>query len=725
VQGVQALTSQRLQQLNSIIIDMAQYFNDSEIQMLACKAIQMIAQRDPTAGDYLGREGVCEAIIAATRKHHADKVVIKCGWCAVSSLSTCAPADILAVGGDNNKTRFCETGVSTVMVCALKEYSDLEDIESPIVQTAIQLADVESTRDALIQAGLCEAIIRYGASSRQHNLESAQAFCTLIQILAVNSSAAKQKLIDAGIFQSLADILQWRNRWPSLIIDICRALYKFVNGNNDYAVKMINAGFYSKLVPVLDKHINNAELTVAGCQVLQHFPTDWTKLVPYATADLHVTLTNIMKKHSGNTVVLTAALQTVYSVAIDYAASYGLFQGGMIDPVINVLTQNNDKPGLVSIGCLAFSQLVSSSADYDFKAKAHDGLCKLLPKVIRAHIDNSDVVVNACKAMCQLYAVNRAKLGSAGACEVVIKAMRVHINKESVTAAGCSAVGSLARFDDHNSSKLCDAGVYELLATVMQKYSDNVKVLSKACIAVAGLAYNVANTTKLVKANLHISVIEATTVHMKEAHLVSCGLNALIELFKNSTTDISTKLCSAGLFELLATIMQKQSDNAAVVTATFKAVESLARNVSNTTKLVKAGVHTGVIAAITVHMNDMNDSDLVRGGLNVLIKLFKYSTADIATELRNAGLCELLPRVIRACIDDEDVMFTACEAITVIASKDASNQVRLGDAGICEAIAQATERHMLECSMAVCGECGCVVVCSCCCTRCTERLTPT
>eukprot|EP00953_Heterococcus_sp_UTEX-ZZ885_P011409 6601-Heterococcus_DN1.PRE.4 len=102
-QGQQALTCQRLQQLNAIIIDMATYFNDSEIQTLACKAIHVIAQKNPQAGDYLGREGACEAVIAVIMKHDTVELVARCGWCAVLALTCCKAADILAVGDDNIK----------------------------------------------------------------------------------------------------------------------------------------------------------------------------------------------------------------------------------------------------------------------------------------------------------------------------------------------------------------------------------------------------------------------------------------------------------------------------------------------------------------------------------------------------------------------------------------------------------------------------------------------
>jgi hypothetical protein len=121
-QGVQAYASERVQKLKTIIIDMAEYFNDSEIQKSACKAIHMLAQKDTQAGDYLGREGVCEAIIAAMMKHSTDKDVICWGLLAVSSLPWCKQAHTPTVGADNS-TRLHHAGVCQMIATAMQNHS--------------------------------------------------------------------------------------------------------------------------------------------------------------------------------------------------------------------------------------------------------------------------------------------------------------------------------------------------------------------------------------------------------------------------------------------------------------------------------------------------------------------------------------------------------------------------------------------------------------------------
>jgi hypothetical protein len=102
MQGAYGPNSQRLQHLDATILDMAQHFNDSKVQELAIKAIHMISQKYRNVGDYLGREGACEAVIAAVLKHRANTSTVNWGLNAVLALAQCKPVHIHKVGDDNS-----------------------------------------------------------------------------------------------------------------------------------------------------------------------------------------------------------------------------------------------------------------------------------------------------------------------------------------------------------------------------------------------------------------------------------------------------------------------------------------------------------------------------------------------------------------------------------------------------------------------------------------------
>jgi hypothetical protein len=497
-QGRQALTCQRLQQLNSLIINMATHFNDSEIQKLACKAIHMIAQKDPQAGDYLGREGACEAVIAATMKHGTVVLVARWGWCAVSALTLCKAADILAVG-DDNITRLYEAGVCNRMVFAYKRYGHFYDIAPPIVQTAVRLVSMASSRDALIQAGLCEAILSYGASSRQYNVNFVQAVCTLAKVLAATSSTAKQMLIDAGILQDLVDMLQWWKRWPTLIRDICNTVYEFINGNSGNAQKLINTGIDRKLAYILNRHINDPEVAVAGCQLVQCLPSScWRSDVPC------VTIVNILKRHIGNTVVLIAALQAANSFA-----SFGadlrevMIRAGAVQTIGKAIEYHMFSADVLKYGCLLVFKLSDA------------GACKAVATIMQIHSNNTVVLIAACEAVIKLTEYNTTtavKLVQADVHNSVVSAITQHMRNKKLVECGCAVLASLATNSTAEiKTTMAKHDICEALTNAMRRHINNSAIVRDACIVVQHLALELDNRVKLRDADACAVVVAAVT----------------------------------------------------------------------------------------------------------------------------------------------------------------------------------------------------------------------
>jgi hypothetical protein len=268
---------------------MANNLNNSAVQELACKAICMIAQKDTNAGDYLGREGACKAVIAAISKHSTDKSIAKWSMSAVTALTQCKPVHAYEVADDNS----------------------------------IRLHD----------AGVCEAI---------------------------------------------------------------------------------------------------------------------------ATA---------LQKHSGDTAVLIAACIAIQALAHEYSTTVKLIDAGALTSVIDAISQHLDNVHVVGYGCLVLVGL-SSFIDNEMKTiMGNDGACELLPKVIRAHIRNSDIVHSACRAVEYLARDER-------------KRPIAFFPDDNNVELGDNKV---------NINKLKAAGVNSVLKSVRQVHSGNQQIMNSAQNALANL----------------------------------------------------------------------------------------------------------------------------------------------------------------------------------------------------------------------------------------------
>eukprot|EP00953_Heterococcus_sp_UTEX-ZZ885_P009002 5338-Heterococcus_DN1.PRE.1 len=209
-----------LQQLNTIIIDMAQYFDNIELQISACKAIHVIAQHHGNADNHIGAEGSCEAVISAILKYSTNASIAKWGWLAVSALIQCKPVHHFV--NDNNITRLCDAGVCSMLKPALNSYSNDSNITLQILQTVNSMACSDSgIRDTLIAVGACEAICTLSGLG-QNNLAYAQAYCEAVYGLALDSTDGKHKSVNAGVIEALTDILHWHKTSADVITVVCR-----------------------------------------------------------------------------------------------------------------------------------------------------------------------------------------------------------------------------------------------------------------------------------------------------------------------------------------------------------------------------------------------------------------------------------------------------------------------------------------------------------------------
>eukprot|EP00953_Heterococcus_sp_UTEX-ZZ885_P007810 4694-Heterococcus_DN1.PRE.1 len=105
-------------------------------------------------------------------------------------------------------------------------------------------------------------------------------------------------------------------------------------------------------------------------------------------------------------------------------------------------------------------------------------------------------------------------------------------------------------------------------------------------------------------------------------------------------------------------------------------------NKPNAIILNSAKVHISVIDAITEYMGN---AELVEIGCSLLFNLSCNSTIEMDTTMGNGGLCELLPKVITAYINNADTLIV-CYACMIVCNlaMTAELKLKLGDAGACE-----------------------------------------
>jgi hypothetical protein len=474
-----------------------------------------------------------------------------------------------------------------------------------------------------------------------------------------------------------------------------------------------------------------------------------------------------------------------------------LIDAGVLTSVIGAITQHINNAELVKLCCTVLYRLLAENTT-DINTELNQArVWELLPNIITAHINSSDILYSACMTVQYLATCDdtRVKLGHYGACEAVVDAAKANINNVGIARAGCNAIYNLTLYED-NKVKLGEAGACELLATILQEHSNNQMALLAVYKAMDQLALsNRANAAKLEYANVHVSVIKAITQHMGKVELARHGCLVLARLSYHSTTDMKTmindglcgvlpmvlltyignsdvvlnafiavqklanlnrhasavklgecgvckavvdawkvytndeaiaaagckavqqlvlndscrfqqgrygervgdglQLIHAGVFEVLATTLQKYSNNTVMLLTALKATLELAKGSASESELVHAGLDTSLLNAITHHMDNV---DVVKDGCEALSNVsYGYCSESVLS-----GLCEVLVRVLREQSDNMDMVHYACTKVQYLAQNDSVTD-KLGDAGACELIVDALRANNSNEAITVAG----------------------
>jgi hypothetical protein len=116
-------------------------------------------------------------------------------------------------------------------------------------------------------------------------------------------------------------------------------------------------------------------------------------------------------------------------------------------------------------------------------------------------------------------------------------------------------------------------------------------VLLPALEAIFKLADNTTTAAKLVRAEVHDSVVSAIAQHMDNAELVTSGCRILINLSYHGTTEMKTQMVNDSVCDVLLKVLKAHIDTSSdLVRVACITAQHLAVCPGNTVKLGECGI---------------------------------------------------------------------------------------------------------------------------------------
>jgi hypothetical protein len=141
---------------------------------------------------------------------------------------------------------------------------------------------------------------------------------------------------------------------------------------------------------------SNAAVATAACGAIGYLAANDGNKVKLGTAGAVEALADIMQNHSDSAVVLSAACEAIYELTDNTTTAEKFISAKVHVSVINAIRQHMDNVDVVQEGCSSLARLSYNCTTEMRKTMGSDGVCEILPKAIRKHINNSGVILQTC-----------------------------------------------------------------------------------------------------------------------------------------------------------------------------------------------------------------------------------------------------------------------------------------------------------------------------------------
>jgi hypothetical protein len=255
-----------------------------------------------------------------------------------------------------------------------------------------------------------------------------------------------------------------------------------------------------------------------------------------------------------------------------------LHDAGIGTAVLKIMQRSLGHAPAIEFGCLSIHNLCVKDLNIALKLGELGGACDILPRSIRSHIDNPNVVKNGCEAIATLALVkeNRVKFSSSSGCDVTVKSLLRHFQDSAVAEKCCFAIYNLAIKHAENLNKLVISGACEAIAKALEFHPSNKNIVDSVTKIMCTLGTEPNSRGKLgAETNSCIALISALNAMIDANDETVAGICEAIAAITTGNAFNRSKFGQLGACEVLKQVVIKYQNDPVVLQAVCKAIFSL------------------------------------------------------------------------------------------------------------------------------------------------------
>eukprot|EP00475_Leptophrys_vorax_P003003 TRINITY_DN11729_c0_g1_i1.p1 TRINITY_DN11729_c0_g1~~TRINITY_DN11729_c0_g1_i1.p1 ORF type:complete len:1214 (-),score=402.26 TRINITY_DN11729_c0_g1_i1:53-3694(-) len=662
------------------LLTLSSYFplNDSILASVVV-AIGRLAAADPKAIQQILKAGGHELVVmsAYTNMDNVDNLL--------NAMSVLATLQI----DDDATDMIVKAGAVEVLIKALKLYPGNVDVQIMAIEMLAGMAITEDVIKQITEAGLLPLIIKAMGEFRETE-ELQKAILNLLSKLATNHDFVLQMLANdmsnvvLAIADANPDCAAIQDLAANLLTIFAENLEDQVVDEDQFDDLKIEEGIENIKSATADIANMEQEQTINVIDQLKSLSSSKGAVWKLAQEGGFGTLMDILMNNLNDPSVVLACIDALDEMLEAMGEEVGHIEN--IEEVIGSITQTMvalDKMADVDpdkVKAMLKHLYNLSKVKENRKALIKKGILDPLMKMFDQYPEDAEVLSDVAKLL-GLYAAEEEmwkRFLRDNTIAALIRAMKKFINVEKFEQYGEYLLGTLALYEPLKLEIVRCNGI-EVTAEIMERWDKSVAVISNCNYCLANCSFNNDDVvSRIVGCSALQSIVTSMENHSEAPELLESAATTLSNLCYGSDGN-KELIARLGAAKGLVDVVLRNYSRPNLLIAAFRAIGNLAYYLDNVPIIIQEGAVQGIVAGMTVHVDDL---EVIKIALGVMTNLAADAKEENQAIMAQEGAVQAICEVANAHADKEEVEMAAISCLVNLVQEEYNGAMVVRQGGV-------------------------------------------
>ena len=655
--------------IENIVVALRKYPKSASVQRAGAMAIASLARLDDNR-ERLGQAGACELLVASLQTHGGEENVTEKLALAIDALSQ---------NNEVNLRKFASSGVTEMLLNAVHKHERHEGVAYGVLRALVVLQIDETVKPRVKNETAIKVYLR---AMKVHEKEEkvARWGCNLIYCCATDDRT--RALL--GISKACDLVVNALTRHGALSSDVASFGCMAISSLSMYepnCTRFNNTETCMGVVHAVKAHTDEEVVCEWGCAAIYTLASHAANRTKLGSAGACPAVATALSKQMTNEMVCQIAVGAIYELCQEPSNRALMGAAGGCEVITATLEAHASNSDISSQICKSVASVANGNVENGNKF-GESGICNLLKTVLEAHAFHLSLVEWVCASIANLAdknSQNQKLMKETGLCNLIVTQLENHNQNAPVCFQGVKAIRTMTTGSKDNSQAFSDNGAIPVTVKVLMRHKDTVSIVENGCWILGNIV--APESSSIDKNSIEIYAVQAywdlltvlLELHSSQEQATR-WMCAAVSVFADHG-----KLSHANICDVLMKLLGLYPDRNIIVQRCLFTIGSLAEcHPENRQRLSKNNACEAVDAFFTLRSEG---EAMCQATFRAIAGLAANDKVNQDKFNSFPSLCKLLVKALYNELESEEVSRWGCAAISALASKHPSNQIKLGFAG--------------------------------------------